>query len=264
MSAESDPQPRGLVFGAIADQYDEYRPGYPTAVLDDVLTLLPGPRVVEVGGGTGKATVELVARGLRVTVVEPDPRMAAILAVRCPEADLRISTFEAAGLTELTGRAERYDGLLSAQAWHWTDPATRLDRAADLLRPGGLVALWWNRNLRGAEPVYEAIDAAYAANGLEPADRPDANAETPEPWAADELRAHPAFGDVDVRGYAWRQEYTAARYSALLETTSHHQVLPPAVRQALSAAITAAVETAGGRLRVERRTDLYLARRAAE
>jgi hypothetical protein len=36
--------------------YDKYRPRYPDQPNDDVVALLPGRRVVEVGAGTGIAT----------------------------------------------------------------------------------------------------------------------------------------------------------------------------------------------------------------
>lgn len=38
-----------------------------------------GAPVLEVGAGTGKATLALAERGLAVTCLEPDPRMAAVL-----------------------------------------------------------------------------------------------------------------------------------------------------------------------------------------
>ncbi|HET6873413.1 MAG TPA: rRNA adenine N-6-methyltransferase family protein, partial [Acidimicrobiales bacterium] len=66
--------------GAVA--YDRYRPRYPDSVFDEIVTkarLGPGASAVEIGAGTGIATVRLVERGLRVTAVEPAPAMAAIV-----------------------------------------------------------------------------------------------------------------------------------------------------------------------------------------
>src|SRR2546427_238382 len=62
-----------FVFGEVADLYDRARPGYPEALVDDVLECcgLPAPRVLEVGAGTGKATVAFAARGLEIVALEP-------------------------------------------------------------------------------------------------------------------------------------------------------------------------------------------------
>jgi hypothetical protein len=54
---------RRLAFGSVAELYDRSRPSYPPALVDDVLGLVGvAPRVLEVGAGTGKATVLFAAR----------------------------------------------------------------------------------------------------------------------------------------------------------------------------------------------------------
>ena len=71
-----------LVFGEIAEQYDEYRPSYPDALFDTIIEfgeLHAGDRALEIGAGTGKATAGFATRGLRVHALEPSPAMAAIL-----------------------------------------------------------------------------------------------------------------------------------------------------------------------------------------
>jgi SAM-dependent methyltransferase len=53
---------RRTTFDAVADDYDRVRPGYLEQVLDDLVELAalsPGARLVEVGCGTGQATVPL-------------------------------------------------------------------------------------------------------------------------------------------------------------------------------------------------------------
>ena len=55
-------QPIGLEFDAVAERYDRVRPGYPAELFGELVALTgigPGSRVLEVGWGTGKATVPL-------------------------------------------------------------------------------------------------------------------------------------------------------------------------------------------------------------
>src|SRR5664279_1465584 len=73
---------RARSFGAVARAYDRARPSYPEALVDDVVAagaLLPGTAVVEVGAGTGKATVLFAVRALQLVCVEPDAAMATVL-----------------------------------------------------------------------------------------------------------------------------------------------------------------------------------------
>ena len=58
-----------LVFGEVAQQYDEARPSYPAEVFDFVMSygaLKVGDDALEIGAGTGKATEKFIARGLHV------------------------------------------------------------------------------------------------------------------------------------------------------------------------------------------------------
>jgi hypothetical protein len=85
-------------FGAVAQLYDQARPSYPAELFAHLAGHLPGPRVLEVGAGTGKATVGLTALGLEVTCIEPDPDMAAVLADHTaagPRVRIEVETFEA-------------------------------------------------------------------------------------------------------------------------------------------------------------------------
>lgn len=68
-------------FDEDAELYDRARPGYPPELYDGLAELAgvrSGSRVLEVGCGTGRATVELAARGCRITAVEAGPHMATI------------------------------------------------------------------------------------------------------------------------------------------------------------------------------------------
>src|SRR5438552_140762 len=75
---------QGTVFGEVAELYDRARPGYPTALVDEVLAFAPeSPRVLDVGAGTGKATVPFAERGLEVVALQPSVGMAAVARRNC-------------------------------------------------------------------------------------------------------------------------------------------------------------------------------------
>src|SRR5665213_2368006 len=107
------------VFGEAVEQYQAARPGYPDDLVTDVLTYAgPVQRALEVGAGTGKATVSFAQRGVNLTCLEPDPRMTAELtrqSARFPSVHVIGAAFEP------WEPMESYDLLLAAQSWHWVD-----------------------------------------------------------------------------------------------------------------------------------------------
>jgi SAM-dependent methyltransferase len=127
-------------FDAAAVAYDTYRPRYPDGVFDDIVGLgglSAGATAVEIGAGTGIATVPLVHRGVQVIPVEPSPAMAALGRAKL-----------GAGTSWVVGRFEDWspepvDLVTSFNAWHWVEPTTGVDRVAAALRPGGALALVW-------------------------------------------------------------------------------------------------------------------------
>lgn len=251
------PSDRGLRFGTAAELYERARPSYPAALVDDVVAALPGRRVVEVGAGTGKATALLLGHDLDLVCLEPDPAMAALLRTRTGDVAPVVGvTFE-----DWDGPAEPLDGIVAAQSWHWT-AEDRWDRAASLLRPGGLLALWWNVELWGSGELMREMASVYRAHSIDAQRTPlwNGNGEA-EDWPENEFAAHPGFEYGGMRSYPAIQSYRAADFADYLDTTSHHRILEDERRASVSAEIRAMIDARGGELTVNRHTRLYTGRR---
>ncbi|MBT1635648.1 class I SAM-dependent methyltransferase [Clavibacter michiganensis] len=164
-------------FGAVADQYDRVRPGYPDAAVDWMLPA-GSRRVVDLGAGTGKLTRLLAARGLAVTAVEPDAGMRRVLAESAPDVDVRAGSGEAISV----GDGEE-DAVLVAQAWHWMDAGEAAREAARVLRAGGRLGIVWNVMDTDVDWVAQ-LDAL-----LQPGRRSSGRAVEPGPF--------PGFGPVE-------------------------------------------------------------------
>lgn len=256
---------RRLSFGSVAEQYDATRPSYPAALADDLVALAdagPERRVLEVGAGTGKATVMLAERGLRVMAIEPDPEMAAVARRNVARFGDAVAVVD----SEFEGwdpQGERFQLLVSAQAWHWIDPEVRYPRARAALAQGGLLAAVWNLADWPRCELREAVDEAY--RGIEfpvhpgpmlpRGERPDVR----EDWAR-EVDAAGGFGEAEVREYEWAHAYGTQEYLALLGTHSDHLLLPPAERSRLLEAVGAAIDRHGGTLVMPYVTRACLAR----
>jgi SAM-dependent methyltransferase len=148
MGDESDRIEPGLArgFDAWADEYDRFRPGYPEEVFETIAARLVLPRlpsVVDMGAGTGRASLAMAALGWRVTAVEPGKPMLELLRTRASDEGLLVSTVQADA--EATGLdPDSVDLVTVAQAFHWFEKESALAEIARIVRPGGGLALFWN------------------------------------------------------------------------------------------------------------------------
>src|SRR4051794_33625641 len=129
-------------FEQVADLYDRARPNYPRQIVDDLASLAglpPRARVVEIGCGTGQATVPLAERGYTLTGVELGAQLAAVTRrklARFPNAEVINANFE-------TWEPERvdFDAIVAFTAFHWISTDARYTRTAELLRDDGKLAI---------------------------------------------------------------------------------------------------------------------------
>ncbi|GAA1281744.1 class I SAM-dependent methyltransferase [Streptomyces sp. NBC_00117] len=134
---------RARSFDRAAARYAGSRPSYPPFVLDAVEEFLARPlsgaRAADVGAGTGIATALLRERGAEVLAVEPGEGMAAQF--RDGRPDLAVVRGDG---NALPLHDSCLDLITYAQAWQWTDTDRSVPEALRVLRPGGVLAVWWN------------------------------------------------------------------------------------------------------------------------
>jgi SAM-dependent methyltransferase len=148
--------PSAAGFARSAAAYQRGRPGYPPAAVDFLASRLrigPGRTVVDLAAGTGKLTRPLLATGAEVVAVEPVAEMRAVLPAGARVVD---GTAEAMPLTTASA-----DAVTVAQAFHWFDGDAALAEIHRVLRPGGALALVWNRR-RMDDPLNQAIEELIA------------------------------------------------------------------------------------------------------
>ena len=229
--------------------YDRLRLGYPDQLVDDVVEYarLDGRPAIEVGAGTGRATLKFVARGVAVTAIEPNPRAAAVLTRRVAGAPVTVSV----GTFEDYAPARKFGLLFSAQAWQQVDPAVRWRKAAEVLAPSGVIALFWNRDRTADAGVTAELRAAHQEHA--PDTRFD-HAMLPDerPWPGIHGLVH-----RESRVYRWQLTMPTVDFVATLANRATYAALPPQTRAELFADILARLDN---EVRVAVDTELYQAR----
>ena len=256
MAGMHEDRQRSTTFGEDPERYDRARPTYPAALIDELVSA-GVHRVLDVGCGTGIASRLFAERGCDVLGVEQDERMAAVAERHGLSVD--VATFE-----EWDPGGRRFDLVVSGQAWHWVDPKIGPQKAADVLRPGGRLGVFWNLGVH--EPAAKAVlEAAYDsvvaelkqsyAMGTLLAD------DTAEQRA---IEASGRFDPVDVTVFHWERRYTRDQWLDQLPTHSDHRMLPDDRRAALLDAVGSAIDALGGSILLRYSTKLISGIRMAD
>jgi SAM-dependent methyltransferase len=276
----------GKVFNEVAVEYDRNRPAYPDALVDqacEVAGIGDGDRVLEIGCGTGQLTRSLLARGLRVTALEPGDRLIGLAAENLRDAgDVELVH---ARLEDTQLPPERYKAVFSASAIHWVDPDLGWRKIADALAPNGTLALIQYFGLREQRsvddqeallsalrrhapeiaatwPTYRDLDCTIAGVKERCGNVADAWAWLGS-YAIGRDYAADLFEDLQLATAPTLIEHTAGQLNALLATMSFWARLSPAQRDALANENHALYERLGRPIRASTLAVLVTARRSA-
>ena len=254
---------RRLTFDTAAERYDRVRPLYESEIFDDLATLAdlePGSRILEIGCGSGQATLPLAERGYRIVAVELGARFAEIARRKLAaheDVEVVVAPFE-----EWPLPAERFDAVVSANAFHWVDPAVRVTKAADALRSGGSLAVieTWRRPV-APDGVLDRFRGCHEQWTSEPAPvfGPQSDDESE---AQPDIEASRLFDGIAVRRFSSTREYSTEEHHQLLLTFSNVLALDAERQAGLVGCIDEVVDRdLGGRLLESAQTRLIVARK---
>ncbi len=284
---ESAARRYGKVFDEIAAEYDRRRPAYPDELVGQacqVAGIGSGDHVLEVGCGSGQLTCDLAARGLHVTALEPGKNLIAL--ARQNLAGAGQVEFVNARFEDALLPREQFQAVFSASAFHWVDPEVSWQKAADVLVPGGTLALVQYfgleepRSKRDQDaalaavrkvapdiavnwPAYRELDATLA--GVE---QRRGNVSAVWAWLGSydivQDYAGRLFGDVQVAVMPKLIEHAPDEVNALVSTMSFYARLSPGQRQAFERELEAIYERLGRPIRASMVAALVTARRSTE
>ena len=250
------------IFDQDARSYDRYRPGYPDALFEDIISysgIRAGSALLEIGPGTGQATVPFLKAGGHVTAVEPGAHLCQYLEEKCRD----FPGFRAvrADFMEYEVREQSMDLVYSATAFHWLPEKEAYEKVFRCLKKGGTAALFWNhpfpnreedKSNRASREVYEK----FRPSGGKQVEFSEADCEAT-------VRRMEQYGFIHVESRLYRRVRTleTEAYIGLLNTYSDHLSMEPRMKEAFEEEMRRAVNEAGGRISIYDTIDLYLGKR---
>jgi SAM-dependent methyltransferase len=243
--------------------YDRARPRYPTELFERLerwCGMGAGTRVLEIGPGTGLATLPLLELGAEIVAVEPGHNMVAYLRRRVEGRRCRVieSRFEDASVDGA------FDLAVAGTSFHWVEPVAGIEKLARLLPCGAWLALFWNVHAHPGE-VDEAWHAALTGvarrfGADQPSDGPiypfDVDARTAD------ITTGGHFEMVEHEIIGWTHIHDAESMRALFASFSNWSTIAEPDRTTALDEVAALVdERFGGSITRTYSTALYVARR---
>ena len=147
MKTEDERQWASQGFNEQADYYDKFRLDYPEELVKTIIdkaNLTAGSKLLEIGSGTGRATLQFADFGFEIVCIEPAIALIEIAKTKLKDKNIEFmgSTFE-----DYAEPSEYFDVIISAQAFHWVTQPLGYEKCSKVLKKGGCLVPFWNVNI---------------------------------------------------------------------------------------------------------------------
>jgi len=244
--------------------YDKMRPTYVKELYEDVIqfsNLNSNKNALEIGIGTGQATLPFLNTGCKLTAVELGEDMAKFSKEKFANFhsfDVINNDFENINLEN-----DNYDLVYSATAFHWIPQEVGYTKVFNLLKSGGVIALFWNHPSRANDELDFAMQEIYNIyEKYEPSNNSPIHRFSKEKCLeiAETIRKY-GFVDVEYTLYHQTRLFDAPQYISLLNTNSDHRARQEETRILIENELSSAINNFGGKIEIKDTIDLYLARK---
>ncbi len=251
-----------LVFNEIVDEYEKWRPDYVPELYNDLISysgLKENNRALEIGIGTGKATVPILQTGCRLTAVELGDKLADYSRQKfagCPNIEIITSSFE-----DYRCAGNTFDLIYAACSFHWIPEEAGYPKVLELLTPGGTFARFANWQQRDKEnaALNLAIQAAYDKHMPGSAAKPDYTEENCKELAS--VSKKYGFTDICYQLYHRKRTFHADDFVSLQHTHGGHADMNPEKWDLFAKDLRTAIHNNGGLIHVYDVMELQLARK---
>ncbi len=251
-----------LKFNEDEENYDKYRPSYVMELYQDIINysgIRKDSEVLEIGIGTGQATLPFLEMGCNITAAELGDKLA--FYSRSKFSAYRNIEIINVDFTGGNWDDNSYDLVYSATAFHWIPQELGYNMVKSILRSNGTIALFWNHPFPNRLNDETNIANRRVYDKYLPSSKPIAEfTEKDCQKHLDELEQH-GFTDITSKLYNKIRTLKSNEYISLLNTYSDHRALPPDIKIAFEKDMKQAIDDINGEINIYDTIDLYLARK---
>jgi SAM-dependent methyltransferase len=251
-----------LKFNEDEANYDKWRPSYVPELFKEIIqysSINEMKQVLEIGIGTGQASFPFLRTKCKLTAIEIGEKLAEYSRRKFAF----FSNFEVVSIDFESFCADSitFDLIYSATAFHWIPEEVGYTKVFDLLKSGGVLALFWNHPYvcRTDDLLHLEIQKVYKK--FRASDKKPIEFDKSDCTKIVEIINQYGFKNCYSKLFHQTRTFTADGYIALLNTYSDHRALPIDVKTGLENGITVAINNFGGILQVYDTMDLYLAQK---
>ncbi|NGT57791.1 class I SAM-dependent methyltransferase [Clostridium perfringens] len=251
-----------FTFNEDAMNYEKWRPTYCEELFYDIMEyskLDRNKKTLEIGIGTGQATLPFLKTECDLIAIELGENLAEFSKNKFKaykNFNILNIPFEDFKCDENT-----FDLIYSATAFHWIDENIGYPKALKLLKPGGTLALFWNKPFIGRKDdlLHQKIQSIYEKYKPSKA-KPIENDKENYKELLEKLRKY-GFKDVELKLYHKTRAFNACDYISLLNTYSDHRTMNLAIKTKFEEEIKKAILEHNNLIKVYNTMELYLARK---
>jgi len=256
-----------VIFDQDPELYDEMRPGYPEELIEDILSISKihqDGRILEIGSGTGQATMPFAKRGYSILCLEIGENLASFATEKFrdyPKVEIKTVSFE-----EWEPQGEYFDLVISASAFHWIPPEMAYPKVAQVLKDSGCIVVFTHHRPYPYDDFFYKMQKVYKSVVPEWEDPTKGKTSEDTISSTEEYMNNTGlFEKVTVKRYLWSQEYSAEQHLKLLNTYSDHRNLEEEKRQRLFNELREFIKQEyGGKVTRPYLTVLYIAKKRKE
>lgn len=241
--------------------YDRSRPDYPKELFDDIfdyVNLSENCNVLEIGIGTGQATLPFLKQGCNVTAIELGDKLARYSKNKFSE----FSNFSIINTDFIKAKlpVKFFDFVYSATAFHWIPKDSGYAKIKSLLKANGIVALFWNHPYVSNESDETNLASMAVYKKYYPDDKTPVEFDLSKCQKQITQFEQYGFTDIKFKIYKRTRRLNSEEYISLIKTYSDHNDLPLKIQSNFEKDMKRAIDEVGGVINIYDTIDLYLAR----
>lgn len=249
-------------FNEVYIEYDKWRPTYVSELYKDIMDfkeLNQFSNVLEVGIGTGQATLPILEKGCSLTAIELGDKLAEYTKQKFSK--YKNFNIKNIPFQDYECQLDSFDMIYSASAFHWIPEEIGYSKVYEMLKNGGVFARFANHPYKDKEnPELDiAMQEVYSKYmSFSPA-KPEYSEEQCKIIA--DIGKKYGFIDVNYKLYHRTRTFTAQEYISLIGTYSDHRALEENMRIEFLNEIKNVIDNYGGKITIYDTIDLQLSRK---